>query len=98
MPLLLVDIQYLPYLQIEIAVTLRQPLLQIFMYSGLGYAEMSGGGSDCSAGFDHVHSQAASALLDGVCHSIPSDCCVLLEKHMQAGGEICILDMVGQTS
>ena len=56
MPLLLVCVQHLPYLQIKLPVTLGQPLLYILMYRGFGNAEMPGGTADGGAGFNHVHS------------------------------------------
>jgi hypothetical protein len=78
--LLFVYIKDLPDLKVERSVVLRKTLLKILMYRGLGDPEMLGGGADCGAGFDHVHSQAAGALFDGICHNIPSDCCVLPGK------------------
>jgi hypothetical protein len=78
--LLFIYIQHLPDLKVQITVVLRQALLKILMYRRFGDPKMLGGGADCGAGFDHVHSQAAGALFDGICHIIPSDCCVLPGK------------------
>ena len=64
--LLFIHIQHLPHLLIEAAVALGQALLKILMYRGFGYAKVCRCGADGCAGFDHVHSQLADALLDGV--------------------------------
>ena len=64
MPLLFVYIKDLPDLKIERSVVLWQTLLKILMYCGFGDPKMLGGG----------------ALFDGICHIIPSDCCVLPGK------------------
>ena len=85
--LLFVYIKDLPDLKIERSVVLWQTLLKILMYCGFGDPKMLGGGADCGAGFDHVHSQAAGALFDGICHIIPSDCCVLPGKAYAEKGD-----------
>ena len=63
MPLLFVQIQNLPYLQIQGVVVLFQPVGKILMYRGFGDAEVLGGGSDGGAGFDYVHSQLTGPIL-----------------------------------
>ena len=66
MPLLFVDIQHLPHLPIKGAVVLGQPLGNVLMYRGFGNSEMLCGGTDCRAGFNHVHSQLAGSVFDGI--------------------------------
>ena len=69
---LLVQIQDLPYLGIQCRIGSAQPLLQILVDRRFGYAEVLCGGADRGAGFDHVHSQPAGSLFNGICHGIPS--------------------------
>jgi hypothetical protein len=64
--LLLIYIQHLPYLLVKAEIILGQALLKILMYRGFGYAEVGCGGTDGGTGLDHVHSQLAYTLLDGV--------------------------------
>ena len=64
--LLFIHIQHLSHLLIEAAIALGQALLKILMYRGFGYAEVGCGGTDGGTGLDHVHSQLAYTLLDGV--------------------------------
>ena len=77
MSFLLVSFQYGPYLGIECRIALAQPLLQVFVHSRLGNAEVSCGGPDGSAGFDDVHSKSAGSFFYGLRHGFPSDavCC-----------------------
>ena len=61
-PLPLVFVQHLPGLGVQAGIALAQSLGQILVDSGFGNAEMLGGGADCGAGFDHVHSQFTGSL------------------------------------
>ena len=92
MPLLLVNIQYLPHLFIKPFVALGQPVLKILMYGGFRDAEMLGSRPDSGTCFDHVHSQFAGAFLDGICHNLPSDAVCYQEKLMHTRNGICVLD------
>ena len=47
MPLGLVDFQYLPRLQVQTPVELRQTLRNVLMYSGFADIEFFRGGADC---------------------------------------------------
>jgi hypothetical protein len=67
--LLFVDIQYQPYLVVQLGVDLGQPLLQILMYGGFGQPKMLGCAADGAAGFDHVQGKVAGSLLDGAVHN-----------------------------
>ena len=70
---LLVLIQYLPDLQIQASAVFRKPQLKVFMNSGLRYSKVACCGADGCSVFDDVHSQFAGPILNGVCHSYPSD-------------------------
>ena len=50
-----------------------KPVLQIFVDSGFGDAEVICGGAHRGAGFDDVHSQFAGSLVNVVVHVAPSD-------------------------
>jgi threonine aldolase len=97
MPLLLVDIQHLPYLRIQSLVALGQPLLKILMYGRFGYAKMLGSGPHCRTRFDHVHSQFADAFLHGICHILPSDAVCYQKNFMRPVWGICVLDTANET-
>ena len=77
MPLLFIQVQYLPHLSIKSGIILRKTLLQVLMDGGFGDAKVFCGSADSCAVFDDVHSQFAGSLLDGIYHGIPSDavCC-----------------------
>lgn len=60
--LALVFIQHRPGLGVEGGIALVQPLGQIFVDGGFGDTEVLGGGADCCAGFDHVHSHFTGSL------------------------------------
>ena len=58
------------------------------MHGGFGDAELLCGGAYRSAVFDHVHSQCAGSLLDGVCHSIPPMLCADKKAYEPMGGDM----------
>ena len=95
MPLLLVQIKYLPDLKIQCAVILFQPLGQVLMYRGFGNAEVFCGSTDSSAGFNHVHSHFTGPLLKFCCHGHSSKASVLTENPMPREMRICTLDSIG---
>lgn len=43
------------------------------MNGGFGNSKVACGGADGGSVFDDVHSQFAGSILNGVCHSYPSD-------------------------
>lgn len=79
MALLFILLQNLSNLQVQSVVEFRQALLKVLVYSGFGYAKMSGGGTDGGPMLNDKCSQFAGSLLDGICHIHPSDA-VLLRK------------------
>ena len=60
--LALVFVQNGPGLGVEGGIALVKPLGQIFVDGGFGDTEVLGGGADCCAGFDHVHSHFTGSL------------------------------------
>ena len=65
-PLLLVGIQNLPNLLVENSVVPVKALGKVFVNGGLGDTKMFGGGADSCTCFDHVHSQFAGSVFDGI--------------------------------
>ena len=78
--LFFVGIKHLPYLPVKCPVTSRQSVLQILMYRGLGYSEFTGSTSYGRPGFDHVHSQFASSLINCIGHNLPSLVCAAKKR------------------
>ena len=92
MPLLLVQVQHLPHLNIQRMVIVFQPGGKILMYRGFGNAEVVCGGTDGGTGFDHVNSHFTGPLLKFFCHGHPSEVSVLTENPMPRKMGICTLD------
>lgn len=62
------------------------------MYSGFGQPKTLCSDSDRRSGLDHVHSQLAGPLFDGVCHTFPSDAVSYRNYLMPGIYTICVLD------
>ena len=62
------------------------------MYSGLGKSKSFGSNSNRRSGLNHVHSQFAGSLFDGVCHTFPSDAVSYRNYLMRQIDAICVLD------
>lgn len=80
MALFFVFIQDFPNLIIEIPVTVGESVLKILMHGRFGDTEFLRGSSDGCSGFDHVHSQFASSLINCVRHNLPSLVCATKKR------------------
>jgi hypothetical protein len=97
MALGIILVQAKPDLGVQTFIALGQPLGQILMHSGLGNAEMPGGGPDGCAGFNDVHSQLTDTVLDRRHHTLPSDAVCCHRQFMKERKPICHLDTGGIT-
>ena len=73
MPFLLVSIQNFTNLHVKRSIAFRQSNLKVLVDRGFGYSKVTCSGANSRSIFDDVHSQFADSLLDGICHSYPSD-------------------------
>ena len=87
-PLLLVQIQYLPDLQVQAVVVLLQSAGQVLVDGGFGYSEVFCCGPDRGPGFNHVHSQFAGTLLHAVIHLVPSDAVCYRKPYAKFGSDM----------